>query len=97
MLGIEDQTLQVQAALHVASLQMSVRETEQYIKQLLHPKEKKEKPTFAYSEVYQKLAERMQEKVGTKVRIIQKDQEKGKVEIEYYSNADLERLIELLG
>ncbi|MBQ7432039.1 MAG: ParB/RepB/Spo0J family partition protein [Lachnospiraceae bacterium] len=97
LLGIEDLSLQAQAAFHVASLQLSVRETEQYIKQLLHPKEKKEKPTFAYSEVYQKLAERMQERVGTKVRIIQKDQEKGKIEIEYYSGADLERLLELLG
>ena len=97
LLGVEDLTLQLQAALHVASLQLSVRETEQYVKLLLHPREKKEKPTFAHSEVYQKLAERMQERVGTKVRIIQKDEEKGKIEIEYYSGADLERLLELLG
>lgn len=97
LLGVEDLTLQLQAALHVASLQLSVRETEQYVKLLLYPREKKEKPTFAHSEVYQKLAERMQERVGTKVRIIQKDEEKGKIEIEYYSGADLERLLELLG
>lgn len=95
LLGIEDLAQQAQAALHAATSQMSVRETEQYVKQLLDPKEKKERPALPYPEAYQKLAERIQERMGTKVRIIQKDQEKGKVEIEYYSNTDLERLLEL--
>lgn len=97
LMAIDEEELQKEAALAVVSRQMSVRETESYVKQLLNPKEKKEKKEFSNPEVYQKLTERIQERVGTKVRIVQKAEEKGKVEIEYYSNSDLERLLELLG
>lgn len=97
LLGIEDTALQAEAGAYVIANELSVRETETYIKQLLHPVEKKEKKTFGNAEVYRQLTERIQEKTGTKVRIVQKDEEKGKVEIEYYSNSDLERIIELLG
>lgn len=97
LMAIDEKELQKEAALAVVSRQMSVRETESYVKQLLNPKEKKEKKEFSNPEVYQKLTERIQERVGTKVRIVQKAEEKGKVEIEYYSNSDLERLLELLG
>lgn len=97
LLGIEDAALQTEAAIYVTTNGLSVRETESYIKQLLNPVEKKEKKSFGNEEVYRQITERMQEKTGTKVRIVQKDAEKGKVEIEYYSNSDLERIIELLG
>ena len=97
LLGIEDAALQAEAAVYVTTNGLSVRETEAYIKQLLNPVEKKEKKSFGNEEVYRQITERMQEKTGTKVRIVQKDADKGKVEIEYYSNSDLERIIELLG
>ncbi len=38
----------------------------------------------------------MGESLGTKVKIIPKNENKGKVEIEYYSKEDLERLYDLL-
>lgn len=97
LLGIDDAALQAEAGAYVVTHEFSVRETENYVKQLLHPAEKKEKKTFGNADVYRLLTERLQEKTGTKVRIVQKDEEKGKVEIEYYSNSDLERIIELLG
>lgn len=97
LLGIDDAALQAEAGAYVVTHELSVRETENYVKQLLHPAEKKEKKTFGNADVYRLLTERLQEKTGTKVRIVQKDEEKGKVEIEYYSNSDLERIIELLG
>lgn len=97
LLGIENKELQAEAAAYIVRQELSVRETENYVKQLLNPKEKKEKKTYGDADLYRQLTERMQERTGTKVRIVQKDAEKGKVEIEYYSNADLERLIELLG
>ncbi len=98
LLGIEDTALQAEAGAYITANGLSVRETEAYIRQMLHPAEKKqkEKKTFANSELYRQLTERIQEKTGTKVRIVQKDEEKGKIEIEYYSNSDLEHIIELL-
>ncbi|MCD8249084.1 MAG: chromosome partitioning protein ParB, partial [Lachnospiraceae bacterium] len=42
------------------------------------------------------LEERMKSSLGTKVSINQKNAQKGKIEIEYYSIDDLERLTEIL-
>ncbi len=95
LLGIDDAALQAEASAYVVGHDLSVRETESYVKQLLNPAQKKTKKTFGNEDVYRLLTERLQERTGTKVRIVQKDEEKGKVEIEYYSNADLERIIEL--
>ena len=39
----------------------------------------------------------MKEMMGTKVHIQRKDEDKGKIEIEYYSSDDLERIMEIMG
>ena len=59
-------------------------------------KEEKEKEADPQMEViYQQLEERIKSIVGTKVAIQHKNKNKGKIEIEYYSQAELERLIDL--
>ena len=45
--------------------------------------------------IYHELEEKIKSIVGTKVSIHYKDNQKGKIEIEYYSQAELERLIEM--
>lgn len=45
--------------------------------------------------VYEQLEERMKNIVGTRVFIHRKQNNKGKIEIEYYSKDDLERIIDL--
>ena len=63
-------------------------------------KEKKEKKKSQVDEavelVFQDMENRMKTVMGTKVNISRKDKSKGKIEIEYYSEAELERLVELI-
>ena len=49
-----------------------------------------------FTSIFKDLESRMGESLGTKVKIIPKNESKGKVEIEYYSKEDLERLYDLL-
>ena len=60
---------------------------------------KAEKPKMDHSQmelIYHQLEERMKSVVGTKVAIKTKNYKKGKIEIEYYSNDELERIIDLI-
>ena len=77
---------------------LSVREVEKLVKALAKPKKekKKEEEERDISFVYHDLEERMKQIMGTKVNINRKDKNKGRIEIEYYSEAELERLIELI-
>ena len=77
---------------------MSVREVEKAVK--LMGKEKKPKKEKQVDEalelVFRDLEERMKTVMGTKVNISRKDKSKGKIEIEYYSESELERIVELI-
>ena len=46
--------------------------------------------------IYNDLEEKMKSVMGTKVTINKKDKNKGRIEIEYYSPAELERIVELI-
>ncbi len=98
LLGVEDQEQQYQAALKVMNDKLSVRDTEKLVKQLNKTKkpkkEKEEDKTLSF--IFSDLEERMKQAIGTKVTINRRDSNKGKVEIEYYSQAELERIVELL-
>ena len=99
LLALEDKEKQFFMAQKICSEQMSVRETESQVRKLLEPEKekKKEKPEnnpsadLAYAQAEEKLKGIM----GTRVKIRRKDQDKGKIEIEYYSVEELERLLEL--
>ena len=49
-----------------------------------------------FRSVFQDLEEKMKVSLGTKVSINRKDDKKGRIEIEYYSMEELERLMEIL-
>ena len=77
---------------------LNVRETEKLVKMLLNPtdpKPEKEKNT-AEELVYERLEEKIKSIIGSKVAIRRKNHDKGKIEIEYYSQEELERIVELL-
>lgn len=96
LLGLEDGEQQYTAALRIFDEKLSVRETEKMVKQILEPKAPKTKEHDAAQDaIYQHLEERMKSIVGTKVAINRKSKNKGKIEIEYYSEDELERIIEL--
>ena len=98
LLAIEDSEIQIMAATKVFDEKLSVRETEKMVKEILNPApEKQEKPVDeAQNLVYQQLEEKIKQIIGSKVEIHRKNNDKGKIEIEYYSKDELERIVELL-
>ena len=98
LLGLEDGEQQYQVALKIVGEHLSVREVEKLVKALTKPKkpEKEKEEERDLSFIFHDLEERMKQVMGTKVVINKRDKNKGKVEIEYYSEAELERIVELI-
>ena len=96
ILGITDPDMQEMVASKVFDNKLSVRETEELVRKILKPSKKKEKVSNpAEDAVYESLEEKMKGITGTRVFIRRKKNNKGKIEIEYYSRDDLERIIDL--
>ena len=68
------------------------------VKELLNPQEKQEErpSSDAQDLVYEQLEEKIKGIIGSKVAIKRKSKDKGRIEIEYYSQEELERIVELL-
>ena len=97
LLAIDDQEQQYVLANKIFDEKLSVRETEKLIKEFKTPKKddaKKEKDKNAF--IYNNLEEKMKSIMGTKVNVAAKSNGKGKIEIEYYSEEDLERIFDLI-
>ena len=98
LLAVDDPELQFQIAGRIVAENLSVREVEKLVKSLSkkkEPKEKKEEDESIFL-IFRELEDRMKTAMGTKVSINRKDSNKGRVEIEYYSEAELERIVELI-
>ena len=97
LISIEDRDLQFQMANQIFDNKLSVRETEKLVRKLGEEKEETTKTKEPDVEIiYRNLEEKVKEILGTKVQISHKKNNSGKIEIEYYSNEELERIIELL-
>lgn len=94
LLGIEDVEVQYQVACKVFDEKLSVREVEKLVKSMNAPKKEIKKPEINQV-VYDDMSEKLKQIMGTKVSILPKNHEKGKIEIEYYSSDELERIIDL--
>ena len=96
LLAIDNEEQQYALAIRIFDEKLSVREIEKIIKELKNPKKKVEKRIVENSFIYQDLEEKMKAVIGTKVSINQKAKGKGKIEIEYYSDEELERIYEMI-
>jgi len=99
LLGISDPDKQYEFAQMVFDKRMSVRDVEKEIKKL--QKDKKEPKTQTKEDaqrsiIYRDLEENLKRIIGTKVNILSKDENKGKIEIEYYTKNELDRIIDML-
>lgn len=99
LLGISDPDKQYEFAQMVFDKRMSVRDVEKEIKKL--QKDKKEPKTQTKEDaqrsiIYRDLEENLKRIIGTKVNILSKDENKGKIEIEYYTKDELDRIIDML-
>lgn len=100
LISIEDMEEQFNLATQVFDHKLSVRETEKLVKRVLEGKKNQNSKTSEVLTeqellVLKDIEEKMRKIIGTKVSISKKSKNKGKIEIEYYSSDELERLIEL--
>lgn len=98
LLALDNQTTQYEVANKVFDEKLSVRETEKLIKEAMQPKKKKvnQRATIELDPVYKKIEDQVKELLGTKVTILKKNEKIGKIEIEYYSKEELDRILELM-
>lgn len=96
LLGIFDANTQANIAMKIFDEKLSVRETEKLVKNILEPAKKKEVVRNTSEDaIYESLEEKIKGIIGTRVFIHRKKNNKGKIEIEYYSKDELERIIDL--
>ena len=96
LLAIDDQEQQYQLANRIFDEKLSVRETEKLVKALKNPKKEKKNQKIEHTFVYDNIEEQMKNIIGTKVSVNPKANGKGKIEIEYYSEEELERIYDLI-
>lgn len=97
LLSITDNEIQYTLAQQIFDEKLSVRETEKLIKKMQNPKPEKteQNQDNNMAVFYEDIEQKLKSIMGTKVSINQKDNKKGKIEIEYYSNDELERIVDL--
>lgn len=94
LLGLDDAEKQYNIATQIFDEKLSVRETEKLVKQINRPEQPpKPKKELKNDFVYRDIEEKLKEKIGTKVKINRKTEDKGKIEIEYYSLEELEKIL----
>lgn len=97
LLGIEDGERQIACAKKIVDEKLSVRDVEKLVKNMNKPaKEKKETKENKVNFIYQDIGEKLKRFFGTKVSVTGKENGAGKIEIEFYSNEDLERILDIL-
>ena len=97
IITIENPAEQYRIALKIFNEKMSVRDIEKYIKNMNKPVKPEKKKNESLLAIYEKMSEELKESLGTKVSIASKDDKgAGKIEIEFYSNDDLERIAAIL-
>ncbi len=93
LLSIDNEEAQIDMAQRVFDENLSVRATEKEVKALGKPKKKKKLTPEALNLIYRKLEDQIRTKIGAKVTISPRDEQKGKIEIEYYSQNELEEIV----
>lgn len=98
LITIEDPEQQYTIAQKVFDEKLSVREVEKLVKNLNKPEKVKKEPVEdkALEAVYQDLEEKLKQSLGTKVSIAPKGDGSGRLEIEFYTHDDLEKITDLL-
>lgn len=92
ILGLTTPELQTQLAEKAAAQGFSVRQVERLVKKVNEPREPSDKP-LQDPNIKAAVTE-LESILGTRVRIVEKSDERGRIEIEYYSQSELQRLYE---
>lgn len=98
LLGIEDTERQFEIAQRIQKEKLNVRDVEKLVRRQSSSKKKEAEAPInqEMAAIYQNLEEQLKIALGTKVSIRYKDAQKGKLEIEYYTPDELDRIVDLL-
>lgn len=96
LISLENAEIQYTLACRIFDEKLSVRETERLMKELQKEKVPKQRVEKVNSFIYKDIEEKIKAILGTKVTVDHKANNRGKISIEYYSNEELERIVELL-
>lgn len=97
LLAVEDEEEQHALAQKIFDEKLSVREIEKMVKNLHKPAKVKKLDDKAMQAIYLDIEEKLKQKLSTKVAVTSKGEGTGKIEIEFYSHEDLERILEMIG
>ena len=92
ILGLTTADEQIQLAEKTATQGLSVRQVEAAVQQMTSDTPKKEKVERKQDPNVRAAAEELERHLGTRVRIVEQNEKRGKIEIEYYSPAELDRV-----
>ena len=94
LLGLSNEENQIKIAYQILDEKLSVRETEKLVKSVGKPKKTKKMTPEALQLIYRQLEDRIREKVGAKVSVKATDEKRGKIEIEYFTQDELEAIVD---
>lgn len=97
LLAVEDEEEQYALAQKIFDEKLSVREIEKLVKNLHKPPKAKKMDDKALQAIYLDIEDRLKQRLSTKVAVTSKGEGAGKIEIEFYSHEDLDRILEMIG
>lgn len=98
LLAVEDKDEQYNLAQRIFDEKLSVRDVEKLVKSLHKPEKVSKKTDNKTMEViYQDIEEKLKQRLSTKVIVTSKGEGAGKIEIEFYNNEDLDRILDMIG
>lgn len=97
LLAVENPEEQYTLAQRIFDEKLSVRDVEKLMKKYQKPPKTKKKIDKSLEAAYQNVEETLKQKLSTKVTVSPKGDGAGKIEIEFYTHEDLDRLLELIG
>ena len=95
LLAIDNAEEQYTLAQRIFDEKLSVREVEKLVKNLHKPVKPKKMDDKTLEVIYQEIAEKLKDNFSTKVSVSSKGEGAGKIEIEFYSHEDLDRLMDI--
>ncbi len=96
LLGLPTPELQLEAAQRITSEGLSVRQVERLVQKMTEPREPKSAGEIPLDANTRAALQELERVLGTRVRIVPKSDNRGRIEIEYYSVEELTRIYELI-
>lgn len=96
ILGLPTPDLQRSMADKAVAQAYSVRQVERLVQRMIEPREPKSTEQLSQDPNVKAAVEEMERVLGTRVRIVERSEHKGRIEIEYYSQEDLERIYQIV-